>query len=130
MTIGHPPQREERTLEILIYPRDLTPVTQRFKEPSILHFYLFYFQPASNQLSLFLTTPQIQTEIHQFSYHYKSFERRKLIPEFDPRPLDSCHSRVILNQQNLYPRVPTAVAKLLQYSGCKIEHRDGFSSYK
>ena len=33
-TIGHPPQREERTLEILIYPRDLTLVTQRFKELS------------------------------------------------------------------------------------------------
>ena len=27
MTIGHPPQREERTLETLIYPRNLTPVT-------------------------------------------------------------------------------------------------------
>ena len=26
-------------------------------------------------------------------------------------------SRVIHNQQNLYPRVPTAVAELLQYSG-------------
>ena len=26
-------------------------------------------------------------------------------------------SRVIRNQQNLYPRVPTAVAELLQYSG-------------
>ena len=30
---------------------------------------------------------------------------------------DSCHSRVIRNQQNLYPRRPTAVARLLQYSG-------------
>ena len=27
MTIGHPPQHEERTLKILIYPRDLTLVT-------------------------------------------------------------------------------------------------------
>ena len=26
-------------------------------------------------------------------------------------------SRVFQNQQNLYPRVPTAVAELLQYSG-------------
>ena len=31
---------------------------------------------------------------------------------------DSCHSRVIRNQQNLYPKFPpTAVVKLLQYSG-------------
>ena len=29
----------------------------------------------------------------------------------------SCHSRVIRNQQNLYPRVPTAVVELLQYCG-------------
>ena len=34
-----------------------------------------------------------------------------------------------LNQQNLYPRIPTIdVAKLLQYSGSKVEHGDGFSS--
>ena len=32
--------------------------------------------------------------------------------------------------KNLYPRVPTTVAKLLQYSGSRVEHRDGFSSYK
>ena len=33
-------------------------------------------------------------------------------------PFDSCHSRVIRNQQNLYPILPpTAVVKLLQYSG-------------
>ena len=32
-------------------------------------------------------------------------------------PFDSCHSRVIRNQQNLYPKLPpTAVVKLLQYS--------------
>ena len=43
---------------------------------------------------------------------------------------DSCHSRVIRNQQNLHPRVPTAVAKLLQYNGFRVEHMDGFSSYK
>ena len=43
----------------------------------------------------------------------------------------SCHSRVIRNQQYLYPKFPpTAVAKLLQYSGSKVEHRDRFSSYK
>ena len=35
-----------------------------------------------------------------------------------PNLLDSCHSRVIRNQQNLYPKLPpTAVVKLLQYSG-------------
>ena len=44
--------------------------------------------------------------------------------------IDSCHSRVIGNQQNLYPRVPTTVAKLLRNSGSRVEHRDEFSSYK
>ena len=44
---------------------------------------------------------------------------------------DSCHSRVIRNQQYLYPKFPpTAVAKLLQYSGSRVEHRDGLSSCK
>ena len=33
------------------------------------------------------------------------------------------------NQQNLYPKALTAVAKLLRYSGSKVELRDGFSSY-
>ena len=34
----------------------------------------------------------------------------------------------VRNQQNLYPRIPTTdVAKLLQYSGSRVEHRDGFS---
>ena len=42
---------------------------------------------------------------------------------------DSCHSRVP-DQQYLYLFTPTAVAKLLQYSGSRVEHRDGFSSYK
>ena len=31
---------------------------------------------------------------------------------------------------NIYILYPTAVAKLLQYSGSKVEHRDGFSLYK
>ena len=31
---------------------------------------------------------------------------------------------------NIYILNPTAVAKLLQYSGSRVEHRDGFSSYK
>ena len=32
--------------------------------------------------------------------------------------VDSCHSRVIQNQQNLYPKLlPTVVVKVLQYSG-------------
>ena len=35
----------------------------------------------------------------------------------------------VWNQQNLQPRIPTTdVAKLLQYSGSRVEHRDGFSS--
>ena len=35
----------------------------------------------------------------------------------------------VWNQQNLYPRIPTTdVAKLLQYSGFRVEHGDGFSS--
>ena len=33
-------------------------------------------------------------------------------------PFDSCHGRVMRNQQNLYSYTPpTAVVKLLQYSG-------------
>ena len=45
--------------------------------------------------------------------------------------LDSCHSRVIRNRQYLYPKFPpTTVVKLLQYSGFRVEHRDGFSLYK
>ena len=44
---------------------------------------------------------------------------------------DSCHGRVIRNQQYWFPKFPpTAVVKLLQYSGSRVEHRDGFSSYK
>ena len=40
---------------------------------------------------------------------------------------DSCHSRVIQNQQYLCPKFPsTAVVKLLQYSGSMVELRDGF----
>ena len=34
------------------------------------------------------------------------------------------------NQQNLYPRVSTAVARLLQYSSSRVELRDGFSLHK
>ena len=44
-------------------------------------------------------------------------------------PSDSCHSRCI-EINKIYILNPTAVAKLLQYSGSKVEHRDGFSSYK
>ena len=36
----------------------------------------------------------------------------------------------ILNQKNLYLIPPTTVALLLQYSGSRVVHRDGFSSYK
>ena len=38
---------------------------------------------------------------------------------------------MIKNQQYLYPKFPpTSVVKLLQYNGSRVEHRDGFSSYK
>ena len=44
---------------------------------------------------------------------------------------DSYHSRVIWNQQYLYPKFPpTTVVKLLQYSDSRVELRDGFSSCK
>ena len=44
---------------------------------------------------------------------------------------NSCHSRVIQNQQYLYPKFPlTVVVKLLRYSGSRVELRDGFSSHK
>ena len=50
---------------------------------------------------------------------------------FDECLIDSCPSRVILNQQNLYPKFPpTVVVKLLQYRSSRVEHRDGFSFYK
>ena len=44
--------------------------------------------------------------------------------------IDSFQIQVgVRNQQNLYPRIPTTdVAKLLQYSGSRVEHRDGFSA--
>ena len=45
--------------------------------------------------------------------------------------IDSCHSRVIRNQQYLYPKFPpNVVVKVLQYSRSRVELRDGFSSYK
>ena len=35
------------------------------------------------------------------------------------------------NQQNLYSKIPpTAILELLQYNGSRVEHKDGFSSYK
>ena len=44
---------------------------------------------------------------------------------------DSCHIRVIRNQEYLYPKFPpTSIVKLLQYSGSRVELRDGFSLYK
>ena len=40
---------------------------------------------------------------------------------------DSCHSRVIRNQQNLYPKLPpTAVVKLQLYSGLNSNTGMGF----
>ena len=43
---------------------------------------------------------------------------RSLAPSLATAPFDSCHGRVMRNQQNLYSLVPpTAVVKLLQHSG-------------
>ena len=42
---------------------------------------------------------------------------------------DSCHSMCI-GINKIYILNPTAVVKLLQYNGSRVEHRDGFSSYK
>ena len=42
---------------------------------------------------------------------------------------DSCHSRCI-GINKIYILNPTAVEKLLRYSCSRVEHRDGFSSYK
>ena len=43
---------------------------------------------------------------------------RSLAPSPATAPFDSCHGRVMRNQQNLYSLVPpTAVVKLLQHSG-------------
>ena len=42
---------------------------------------------------------------------------------------DSCHSRCI-GINKIYILNLTAVAKLLQYSGSRIEHKDVFSLYK
>ena len=39
---------------------------------------------------------------------------------------DSCHNRVHRNQQNLYPRIPIAIAELLQYSGLRSNSGMGF----
>ena len=38
--------------------------------------------------------------------------------------------RVTVGVLDLYPKTPTAVAKLLQYSGSKVKLKDGFSSCK
>ena len=48
-------------------------------------------------------------------------------PSLATAPFDSCHSRVIRNQQNLYVIFPpTTVVKLLQYSGLRSNTGMGF----
>ena len=42
---------------------------------------------------------------------------------------DSCHSRCI-GINKIYILNPTVVVKLLQYSGSRVELKDGFSLYK
>ena len=79
--------------------------------------------------------------MHDFKLKYEKSQQSKqfghcgtgtaLINTGTDLVLDSCHSRVIQNQQNLYPKFPpTTVVKLLQYSDSRVELRDGFSSYK
>ena len=56
-----------------------------------------------------------------FAFRHHPRQQRHLI----------CAARgVFWNQQNLYLIPPIAVAWLLQYSGSRVEHRDGFSSHK
>ena len=65
-----------------------------------------------------------------------SLPRRKSVRLSESENLhtkDRCYTLIRLgqvgvrNQQNLYPRTPnTDVAKLLQYNGSRVEHRDGF----
>ena len=61
MTIGHPPQREERTLETLSCPRNPTLVPQCLKE-LFLYFSSPYFQFSTIKTSLFLPNLKIQIE--------------------------------------------------------------------
>ena len=43
--------------------------------------------------------------------------------------IDSCHSKCT-GINKIYILNPTVVAKLLQYSGSRVEHKDEFSLYK
>ena len=47
-----------------------------------------------------------------------------------PNIIDSCHRRYAEPTKFMTKFPPTVVVKLLQYSGSRVEHRDGFSSYK
>ena len=52
---------------------------------------------------------------------------RSLAQSSATAPFDSCHGRVMRNQQNLYSLVlPTAVVKLLQHSGLGSNTEMGF----
>ena len=55
MTIGHPPQREERILKTLSCPRNPNPVAQCFKD-FFLYFISFYFQFPNNSTHHFEPT--------------------------------------------------------------------------
>ena len=85
MTICHPPQREEKILGTLSYPRNPTPVAYNSRS-YILHFILFKFQFANHHSTVFITT--LKSKVNSpFFISLKSFVRRKPIPVFDPRPL-------------------------------------------
>ena len=61
MTIGHPPQREERTLEILIYHRDLTPSDPTHQ--GVIFYILIYFTVSfHHQNPLFSSNLKIQNK--------------------------------------------------------------------
>ena len=53
------------------------------------------------------------------------------IRSLDCMPSQMIRATVGFRINNIYkPKIPTVVAKLLQYSCSRVEHMDGFSTYK
>ena len=76
---------------------------------------------------------EMRTSITNYGFGDPKSRDYILLQEFQYHPMVCCLIRLgqvgVRNQQNLYPRIPTIdVAKLLQYNGSRVEHRDGFSS--
>ena len=65
MTIGHPPQREEKDLRTSHLPRTSTPVARCLKELFFI-FYLFYFQFTNISTHCFYKTLKSKLKIHHF----------------------------------------------------------------